>query len=345
MRSMRLQIASCVLLVALPALHAPVAAQPPSDESPAAASAGLREVRGKRIHVDVSGPASAPALLYLHGGPGTGSFDFTLHQGKRLSEKLRLVALDQRGVLRSDPFAPGEPFSLDDLVEDCEALRLQLGIDRWTVLGHSFGGYVELLYALKYPQAIHGLIFENPTFDFGSSARELLRGIALRNEALAKPAEAEEARRAAESSLSTPEIWNTFSRAANRLGDARNDLYVHGPEKDFFTRLVQASPIPPEWWSRGHAGENSHQARLYAEGKVFDSLLDRLGGLQMPALLLRGRYDRVTAPDQVLAFERQVKKGRTIVFENSSHFARFEEPDLYARTVIDFTLEVARNGN
>lgn len=298
----------------------------------------LRLVRGKRLHVEVVGPASAPALLYLHGGPGTGSYDFLRHQQALLAPHLRLIALDQRGVLRSDPLAEGEPFGLADLVEDCEALRQQLGLERWTVLGHSFGGYLAVSYALRYPSSVSGLIFENPTFDFASSARELLRGIAARAEDLGDPGLAKEARAAAEGPLPPAERWRAFSRAANRLGEARQALYVHGPDKDFFNALVRDSGIPGDRWAQGHSGPHSHQARLYAEGRVFTSLQDQLGKLSMPALLILGRHDRVTAPDQVSTFARTVPQGRTVVFERSAHFVRFEEPERYARTVLDFVL-------
>lgn len=308
----------------------------PTPPTAAVPNPHLRMVRGKRLHVEVVGPPSAPALLYLHGGPGTGSYDFLRHQQARLAPYLRLIALDQRGVLRSDPLGEGEAFGLADLVEDCEALRQQLGIARWAVLGHSFGGYLAVSYALKYPGSVSALIFENPTFDFASSARELLRGIAARAEALGKADLAQEARAAAEGPLSPPDQWRAFSRAANRLGEARQSLYVHGPEKDFFAALVRDSGIPGERWAQGHSGPNSHQSRLYAESQVFTSLQPQLGKLTMPALLILGRYDRVTAPDQVQAFKQAVPRGRTVVFEHSAHFVRFEEPDRYARSVLDF---------
>ncbi len=308
----------------------------PIPPTAAAPNPHLRMVRGKRLHVEVVGPPSAPALLYLHGGPGTGSYDFMRHQQARLAPHLRLIALDQRGVLRSDPLGEGEAFGLADLVEDCEALRQQLGISRWAVLGHSFGGYLAVSYALKYPASVSALIFENPTFDFASSARELLRAIAERAEALGKADLAQEARAAAEGPLPPPDQWRAFSRAANRLGEAREAIFVHGPEKTFFAALVRDSGIPGDRWTQGNSGPHSHQSRLYAEGRVFTSLQPQLCKLAMPALLILGRYDRVTAPDQVRAFEREVPRGRTVIFDQSAHFVRFEEPDRYARTVLEF---------
>ncbi|MEU0567678.1 alpha/beta fold hydrolase [Nonomuraea sp. NPDC005983] len=103
----------------------------------------LIDVRGTRLHVDQRGAKDAPPLLYLHGGPGSGSHDFMSFQGERLSERLRLVGVDQRGVQRSDPL--DGPVTEDDLIADFEALREVLGFERWSILGHSYGGRLALL--------------------------------------------------------------------------------------------------------------------------------------------------------------------------------------------------------
>jgi proline iminopeptidase len=83
--------------------------------------------------------------------PGLAPNDFVQQQGGRLAKTVRLIAFDQRGVLRSAPLSHERPLHLDDLIEDTEALRRALGIRRWTLLGHSFGGHIALLYALRYP--------------------------------------------------------------------------------------------------------------------------------------------------------------------------------------------------
>ena len=65
--------------------------------------------------------------------------------------------IDQRGSLRSQPLQGKDTCTLRDLVEDTEALRVSLGIRRWSVLGHSFGGYSALL----------GLTFQPELFKVG----------------------------------------------------------------------------------------------------------------------------------------------------------------------------------
>ncbi len=125
----------------------------------------LIPVRGTRVFVMACGDPSRAALLYLHGGPGTNCHEFMHWQAARLGRALRLVSLDQRGVLRSDPVGEDEPLTEQILVEDCEALRQALGIERWAVLGHSFGGRLALRYANKYPARVTSVLFENPCWE------------------------------------------------------------------------------------------------------------------------------------------------------------------------------------
>src|SRR3954454_4985807 len=96
------------------------------------------DIRDTRLHVDQRGPEDAPPLLFLHGGRGSGSYDFMSFQGNRLSERLRLVCVDQRGVQHSDPL--DGPVTEDELIADFATLRETLGFDSWSILVHSYGG-------------------------------------------------------------------------------------------------------------------------------------------------------------------------------------------------------------
>ena len=137
------------------------------------------------LYTDIRGDAAAPALLFLHGGPGQGCHDFMAIQGDLLGRSLRLIGIDQRGVDRSAPMpvtgegeAGGSRLTVADLIEDCEAVRQALGIERWAVAGQSFGGRLALRYAAAHPGHISAVIFENPVWDMAASARAALLPIA-----------------------------------------------------------------------------------------------------------------------------------------------------------------------
>lgn len=286
-------------------------------------------IRGKRLFVQRWGPTTAPVVVYLHGGPGTGSYDFAIHQGERLSRRLQLVLVDQRGVLRSEALNAEDSCTLDDLVEDTEALRRELGIERWSVLGHSSGGLIAARYVIAYPESVERVVFENPTFDWLSSSRSQLMAAA---DIFRKAGEVEAAQAAASAVVGADaEVWPGFLRAFGALGPRRSQLSVHGPEKNFFDTVVQQSGLGPAW---GRAG--LHQQKLLQDPKLFESLVPELHRIIQPALLIKGLYDLSASSEQLSAFEMSVALGRISVFERSSHFARFEEPDRYAQVVGDF---------
>ena len=113
----------------------------------------------------------------------------------------------------------------------------------------------------------------------------------------------------------------------SELGERRNYLYVHGPEESFFEELVAASPLSAEQWGRAVL----HQQKLVEEGSIFDSAGVNLARCRLPALFSRGKNDRVASQDQVLACQDLKPLGHLQTFEYSSHFVRFEEPDVYTR--------------
>ena len=113
------------------------------------------------VHWEVCGnPAGKPALA-VHGGPGSGAsawwtqfFDL---------DRYLVVLFDQRGCGRSTPHAsePGIDLSVNTtthLIADMEALRRLLGIERWLLLGGSWGSTLSLAYAVEHPGRVSELV-------------------------------------------------------------------------------------------------------------------------------------------------------------------------------------------
>lgn len=295
-----------------------------------AAGGQMLAIRGTRLYVEDSGPKDAPALLYLHGGPGAGSFDFSLYQRDRLNKTVRTVIMDQRGVLRSDPV---DACTIDDLVEDCEGVRQALGITRWTVIGHSFGGMLALLYATKHPEAVNRVIFENPAIDIRTSVQSLLVAAAVVFERIGRPRDARLARDLALSNTPAAGLWGKFGDIGGRLGAHRDDLYTHQPAlHDFFGKMIAASGLPAQDWARG----GDQQALLNKDPVLFEDHRPLLAKLSMPSVLFKGAFDHVTSTEQIeaLAAARHAQPVR--LFGNSSHFVHVEEPDAYATAVGGF---------
>ena len=108
------------------------------------------------IYVEESGTEDGIPVIYLHGGPGSGSSPFM----RRLfdPEQYRIVIFDQRGAGQSTPHAETRNNSTQDLIADMEQIRESLNIDRWVVSGGSWGSTLSLAYAQAHPERVMGLI-------------------------------------------------------------------------------------------------------------------------------------------------------------------------------------------
>lgn len=111
---------------------------------------------GHALHWEQAGHPAAPAALVLHGGPGAGCTP----QDKRWFDpaRWRIVLLDQRGAGRSTPAGQLQANDLAHALQDIEALREHLGIERWLLLGGSWGSALALAYAQRHAQRVTGLV-------------------------------------------------------------------------------------------------------------------------------------------------------------------------------------------
>lgn len=108
------------------------------------------------IYYEESGRIDGVPAIALHGGPGGGSSP-DMRRYFDLS-KYRLTLFDQRGAGKSRPASELKDNTTWDLVEDMEALRKHLGVDKWVVMGGSWGSTLALSYAIKYPERVRALI-------------------------------------------------------------------------------------------------------------------------------------------------------------------------------------------
>lgn len=98
--------------------------------------------------------------VVVHGGPGAGSYGLEKLGLQPLESQLQLIYPDQRGSGRSAS-APRHDYRLARQVQDLEELRQRLGLRRWVLLAHSFGGVIATAYAQRYPERVQALILVN----------------------------------------------------------------------------------------------------------------------------------------------------------------------------------------
>lgn len=101
-------------------------------------------------------------ILIINGGPGMNSDGFATVAQELAKMNFKTIIYDQRGTGKSTIDNPNKTnITMDLMVEDIETLRRHLKIEKWTILGHSFGGIMATYYASKHPEAIDKLIFSS----------------------------------------------------------------------------------------------------------------------------------------------------------------------------------------
>jgi proline iminopeptidase len=111
---------------------------------------------GHRIYVEQCGNPHGIPVVVLHGGPGGGCSPAM----RRYFDPgvFRVILFDQRGCGRSRPHASVQANTTWHLVEDIEAIRTELGIDRWIAFGGSWGATLALIYAISHPGRVAHLV-------------------------------------------------------------------------------------------------------------------------------------------------------------------------------------------
>jgi len=243
--------------------------------------------------------------LVMHGGLG---MDHTyLHPWlDPLEDQLQLIYYDHRGNGRSDR-PPAETLNHEQFSKDADALRYRLGYSRVAVIGHSYGGFIALEYALRYPKKISHLILLNtaPAYNYGAEIRANLN---RKNP--------------------SPEILNAFRSSTpseaselERLFHTVLPLYFHRFNPKLAHRLF-ADVI----WSTSAAARNQHLLPSY-------NVIADLKEIEIPTLILVGRDDFVCPPSQADLLHQHISGSELVIFEQSGHFPYVEEPEAFFLSV------------
>ena len=111
---------------------------------------------GHELYWEESGNPHGRPVIFLHGGPGSGTEPS--HRSFFNPKLYRIVLMDQRGCGKSRPHSSLIENTTWHLVADIEALREHLKIDEWVVFGGSWGSTLSLAYAITHPKPVRALI-------------------------------------------------------------------------------------------------------------------------------------------------------------------------------------------
>ncbi|MET9604273.1 alpha/beta hydrolase [Streptomyces sp. NPDC006512] len=251
-------------------------------------------------------------LLCVPGGPADSRY---LGDLGGLSAHRRLIALDLRGTGRSEVPADPSSYRCDRIVDDVEALRVHLGLDRTDLLGHSAGANVATQYAIRHPERLGRLALITP----GSRAVGI-------------EATGEERRALARLRADEPWFPGAFAALEAITRGTGGDWEAVSPffcgRWDDAARAHQAAARP----ANGQA-----VAGFGAEG-AFDppGAREALAGCGVPTLLLAGEYDLNSPPGTVAAFAGLFPDARLVVQPGAGHYPWIDDADRFTAAVRAF---------
>lgn len=289
------------------------------------------------IYYELSGNLEGIPVFVIHGGPGAGSTPYF----RRLFDpnEYLIVQHDQRGCGKSKPSGELSDNETQDLVEDIEQLRKQLGLDRIILFGGSWGSTLSLAYAEKYPNNIRGMV---------------LIGIFL-------PTHDEEANFWRRLSTYYPDIE---SQCRQLLPDSIKEfnnklilnLYLEGNDfqkKQYINAIsrleIKASSIMVEdSLIDNYLNSEGNYKQLHTSSLISyhyfanDCFLEK-GTLisnasripQVPIYIVHGRYDMLCPPLYAFELHKVLPSSKLIINENAGHHIKDKPNEIAVLKIVD----------
>lgn len=278
-------------------------------------------LRGTEIYFDIAGMQLAPVgknfverpvLFMLHGGPGSDHLRFKQHS-LEIQEVAQLVFIDHRGCGRSKKTKQAD-YTLENNVEDIEALRKQLGLEKICILGASYGGMVAQSYAVRYPKRVEKLILVATACDyrFMDDAKKAVQQHG-----------------SAEQIAACEPLWNGTFKSHKQVTEF---FSIMGPlyaiiEKRRKKKVVSESKTI---WS--------YQALNQGFGGFLRSydVTKKLRKITCATLVLAGREDWICSPAQAKKIASHIPNATLKIFKNCSHAVASDAHDRYIKIIKQF---------
>lgn len=284
-------------------------------------------INGAELYYEALGPEGAPAVLALHGGPGIGDGRKPKEAFEWLAEEYRLVVPDHRGCGRSEDV---EPYTNEQFARDVEGLRRELDLGEVVMVGGSYGGFVTLEYATRWPEHLAGIVLRDTaaTSEYDRRARETAR---------------ERLPEVRAAGVDVPEITEAeLDRVMD--GEVRSDeefervfhgmLPLYAPSLEAFDAAAARERI--------EALTFRHETHNHVFSEAFPEMdyTDALPGVDVPALVTVGREDWITPVEASEELADLLPDARLEVFEDSGHNPHLDQPEAYRERVEAFLGEI-----
>ena len=287
-------------------------------------------IEGRRINVGdaelwVEEQGSGTPIVLINGGPGGTHHQFHPWFG-RAAEFAEVIYYDQRGCGLSD-YEPGpDGYSVEQAVEDLEALRQALDLEQIVLVGFSYGGFLAQYYTTHNPENVAGLVLVGSSTNISANTGSSRQGEFITDEERNKMREARDQLRemAPDSSWTPAELLALIVYNNHINGDwKRQNYYKPTPEEMAHIALY-------EWvQDRNFNGiMNQSKSRVDLTG-AFDSN-------PIPTLIMEGEWDLTWGPEKRHALAANHPNGRMVTFEHAGHSIFNEDTKGFFNTLREF---------
>ena len=255
-------------------------------------------------------------LLIINGGPGMNSNGFE-NLAIKLSEQYQTIIYDQRGTGKSKmPILDSSTVTMELMIEDIESIRKQLKIEKWTILGHSFGGIVAAFYATKYPEKISKIVFSaSGGIDLG-----LLDYVG----------------NSINSKLSKTEL-DSLNYWTNKISEG---------DTTYQARLNRGKALAPAYlFDKKHIpiladrltqGNNVINGLIWADlQKIKYDCSEKLKTFEQPVLIIQGKQDIIKVETAEKA-QKVLENSKIILIDNCGHYGWLDNAEVYFREIHTF---------
>jgi proline iminopeptidase len=241
-----------------------------------------------------------PVMFAIHGGPG---MDHSPYKGSLppLTDKAQIVYFDHRGQGRS---ARGnkETYTLENNIEDKEALRQYLGLEKIILLGTSYGGMVALSYVVRYPQNVSQLIAVVTSSEGGC---------------LLKAQEIIKERGTPEQQAMAARLFNGQFANEHKL---RDFMEVMGPVYS----MKYDAKLARERRQRTIVSPDAINLAFSTFLRTYN-ITDQLHKTKVPTLVIGARHDWICPPEYSQLIASKIPDADLRIFEHSGHWVAADE--------------------
>ncbi len=263
----------------------------------------VHTLNGADLFVRVIG--TGEPIVVLHGGPGLDQSYF-LPQMNGLAETHTLILYDQRASGRSGAAFDSTGISIDLFIKDIDAVRAHYGIDRMNLMGHSWGGFLAMLYAIQHADKLNSLILVSPSPASSAMRNEESQQLAARL-AEEDQAERDSIIQSAGFQNGDPAAYEDFFRVF-----FRSEFY--NPERiDELTLTLPDNFIA-----------NSRLLQYLARDLAVYDIHNALESVEVPALVVNGESESGLASGRKIS--EHLPHARHVVLEECGHFPFIEKP-------------------